>query len=252
MATQATTLTKTDIPQIQSTRYYDQFKVMGGNRNIDTNHVEKLKSAMLENPDWFKTKPAVVNEQGYVIDGQHRLQAARQLNMPFYYVVGEKMNLGAARAMNIRQKQWTLMDYIHSYADGGNKHYKFALEMIQRYPALTPGLVVAILQGGVNDSNRNQDVRSGLLFVEDERSAEAQISAFNDIKKIVRRAMTITFVGIYMRLMERSDFDERRFMKHLEAKPDLLPMSGVAKDMYRAIEDVYNWNISPANHLRLY
>lgn len=249
---QATIATKLDLPQIQSTRFYDQFKVMGGNRNIDPNHVEKLKSSMLENPDWFKTKPAVINEAGYIIDGQHRLQAARQLNMPFYFVVGEKMNLGAARAMNIRQKQWTLMDYIHSYADGGNKYYKFALEMIQRYPALTPGLVVAILQGGINDSGRNSDVRNGLLFVEDERVAEAQIEVFSEIKKVTRRQMSVTFIGIYMKLIKRPDFNEDRFLKHLEAKPELLAMSSIAKEVYRAIEDVYNYNVSVANHLRLY
>lgn len=243
---------KVNVPQIKATTDYEQFKVMGGNRNIDNNHVEKLKGAMLENPEWFATKPAVVNDQGFVIDGQHRLQAARQLGIPFYYVVGSKMNLMAARAMNIRQKQWTLLDYVRSYADAGNRSYQFILEMVQRYPALSPGGIVAILQGGTNDSQRSGELKAGLLFVEDERAAEAMVETFNNITKITRHHLPNTFVGIYMGLIDRNDFDENRFMRNLEAKPELFRVSNIAKEVYRTIEDVYNYNYSTANQLRLY
>ena len=62
--------------QIHSTYDLSIFKILDGNRNINLGHVERLVKSIEENG--FLKMPIIVNDNFDVIDGQHRLMAAKK------------------------------------------------------------------------------------------------------------------------------------------------------------------------------
>ena len=68
--------------QIHSTNDLSVFKILEGNRNINLANVERLVKSIEENG--FLQMPIIVNENYEVIDGQHRLMAAKKLNSIIY------------------------------------------------------------------------------------------------------------------------------------------------------------------------
>ena len=69
--------------QIHSTGDLSVFKILDGNRNINLGNVDRLVKSIEENG--FLQMPIIVNENYEVIDGQHRLMAAKKINSIIYY-----------------------------------------------------------------------------------------------------------------------------------------------------------------------
>ena len=106
--------------KVYETNNYDMFKQMLGNRDIkgESKIVESIKRVGLV------YSPIIVNENYEVIDGQNRLEALRQLELPVYFIIQEGLGIEACRSLNIGQTNWGTEDYIYSYADVGNKNYR--------------------------------------------------------------------------------------------------------------------------------
>lgn len=98
-----------NVPRIQVSYDYGLFKLMGGNREIDYNHVKRLKKSMQAHPDLSPSNAIEVNEHYYIIDGQHRRMAWQELGMPVYFVVNEG---GDARRYPYRKRHTEVMDTV--------------------------------------------------------------------------------------------------------------------------------------------
>ena len=61
---------------VRKTSDFSIFKTMDGNRPPNPQHIRRLKDSMMVNG--VLCNPIIVNEFGYVIDGQHRLIAAKE------------------------------------------------------------------------------------------------------------------------------------------------------------------------------
>ena len=70
---------------IQHTTNYNQFKLVQFNREKSAHHISQIKKKIKEN-NLLHLHPILVNLKGEVIDGQHRLQAAQELEVPIYYL----------------------------------------------------------------------------------------------------------------------------------------------------------------------
>lgn len=103
---------------------YDSLKHITGNRAINPQNVEKIKKSMSEKQ---LIVAAVVNEDMQIIDGQHRHEACKQLNLPFYYYIVEGYTLPDVQRMNTNMKNWSLPDFMDTYLDlykAGHSEYK--------------------------------------------------------------------------------------------------------------------------------
>ena len=74
----------TDV-KVKVTDEYNIFTFAEGNRAINPAQVKNLIKS-IENIGLIPT-PIVVNEKMQILDGQHRVEACRQLKMPVYYIV---------------------------------------------------------------------------------------------------------------------------------------------------------------------
>jgi len=109
--------------QIFHTEDYDQFNLydMGINRPISRSMVNKLKKS-IQGSNNLDCHPIVVDIDLNVLDGQHRLQAAKELGTTIYYVISER-GKEIIPTVNSVQKQWGPLNYIEHYAARGDENY---------------------------------------------------------------------------------------------------------------------------------
>ncbi|MBC8147318.1 MAG: ParB N-terminal domain-containing protein, partial [Bacteroidetes bacterium] len=72
--------------KIYKTKNYEKFKFMVGNRPINSAHTAKLIESIKGK---YLFNPIIINEKWEIIDGQHRFEAIKQLNLPLYFFINE-------------------------------------------------------------------------------------------------------------------------------------------------------------------
>ena len=87
---------------IHETRDYSMFKTVKGNRTIDKSHVKRLVREMKKKD---LELPIFINENDEVVDGQHTLEARKELNKPIRYIRGKFENEFDVAVMNANRKR---------------------------------------------------------------------------------------------------------------------------------------------------
>ena len=237
------------IPQIQVTKDYSKFKLMAGNRAVDYNQVKRLKREMERNPHLFAGNPILINENDFIIDGQHRRQAAQELGRPIYYIVVKGIMLDETRALNVTQKHWTLMDFARSYAEGGTEDYRKFVSAVRKYPNIAPAIIMKVLAGG-QKHNIGEDFRRGEFTIEDHTQALKDLERLDAIREKGKIVMNTPMAMSLLTLMRANDpnveekFDYDKFMAKLDHKGAVeeFAASNTVRNSLRAIEDVYNFH----------
>lgn len=97
------------------------FKTLDGNRSVEPARVDKIARSIQR--VGFVPSPIVVNDRMEVIDGQGRLEACKQLNLPIPYIQIDGIGIEECLSMNINQVNWSTRDYVNSWAERGNENY---------------------------------------------------------------------------------------------------------------------------------
>lgn len=238
--------------EILWTENYPMFKKLTGNRDVDRRNVERLKESILKHG--VLPEPILVNEKFEVIDGQHRLQALRELGLPVPYVIQPGAGSNTAIALNIGQKNWTTVDYVRKYAAEGNPDYVFLAKLIERYRyALTETDILTFscrdkAPGSKGYGGLPAMTRAGAIHIDiSERCLiEAKIEwlarmavLFKGIKGFKRN-----WVHALMFCFNNPEIDTERLTKKLEEHSYKLKPAADTKDAIDQIETIYNFRCS--------
>ena len=114
-----------DLKTIRKTNCYAMFHYIGDNRPVGSKHVKNLAKKM-QQAFLLPYEPIVATDEGGIIDGQHRFEAARSLGLPIYYVETEWGDTDPRTEqmiilLNTTSKTWRQEDFLYHYAakDGG-------------------------------------------------------------------------------------------------------------------------------------
>ena len=90
--------------EIKVTRDYSLFKKLDGNRDV------RKKNALVKSIKEFDLtmySPIIVSDDFRIVDGQHRFEACKELNLPIYFIVMPTENAEKAMIiLNKCQSQW--------------------------------------------------------------------------------------------------------------------------------------------------
>mgnify|MGYP003625499588 FL=1 len=114
---------------LQETRDYSEFSYYSFNRNIDKKKVARLKKSIQETTQIIS--PIVTDPDGKILEGQHRLEALKELKMPVWYVIRRspgKVIKELIEANNIVDK-WKQYDFCSAFAETGNNEYQSIIEV---------------------------------------------------------------------------------------------------------------------------
>lgn len=141
------------------TRDYSKFKFLSTNREIKTGNVEKIKASVKE---WgiIPGRPILIDGDGHIIDGQHRFLAYKELGHPIPYEVINGDVISKTMALNSNQKQWSLQDFVQSYANQNIECYREVIRLKDKYGFDFSISLDITIQGAIKPN----DVRKGIVF----------------------------------------------------------------------------------------
>lgn len=130
---------------VRMSRNYNMFKFKDGNRDLNYINVNKMEES-LKKHGWVT--PIVVDNNYYIIDGQHRFQAAKNLGMPIAFIkMSNDFNVEAIRDINNAQEKWNTWDYVKSQADLGNVHFKYIQSLREKFAEVG----VKVVEAAINE-----------------------------------------------------------------------------------------------------
>ena len=93
---------------------YSIFKKHESNRVINELALRKLINS-IKSKNMLELRPILVDSQMRVIDGQHRLEAAKALRVPIFYLMKKESESLDIILLNT-QKRWSIEDYLNFFA----------------------------------------------------------------------------------------------------------------------------------------
>lgn len=107
---------------IQQTEDYNIFKLSPHNRELKERNINKLIRS-LKAKNLLRNRPILVDKEMNIVDGQHRLEAAKRLNIPIWYEVQEDLVPEDIIRLNDNAKMWENIDYLKFHVEKGNVEY---------------------------------------------------------------------------------------------------------------------------------
>jgi len=228
---------------IKKTKDYDLFTFRDDNREkIDQAHIKRLIESITSR-NLLELRPIIVNEKMEVIDGQHRLLAAKHLQVEIYYQQEKKLDAADIVRMNI-SKPWTMGDYLNFYCHHQYDEYKkLSSFMKQHNLTLKVALTIALGQARLGF----YEFRMGeFKFHEESLDIELDVcwDSINYIKKMngfSPYTSSSRFWKALLKLIRHPEFDETKWRSNMQKMIDHFSPKARTEDYVNMIQTVYNW-----------
>lgn len=242
------------VGKIYSTSNYSKFKYLDGNRKINKNHKKRLIISMGKRN--LKV-PIIVNEKMQLIDGQHRLEAARDLKLPICYQIISGLNLKDVQLLNTNTSNWNLDDYMDSYIDLGLPDYEVFKTFMKKYE-FAYSQNFTLLNNGVYAGSSESNFKKGLYKISANQLAWAGRSAtkIRDMnpfwaKDDGKYAKNRWFIIACCRAFKKKTYSQAHMLKKLKASKEPLRQQASIQNYTRMLEDVYFFRTRESERFRL-
>jgi len=240
---------------IYQTSDYNLFHLLPENRPVDLGHVRKLVAQISER-NLLRSQPLEVTAGMGIIDGQHRLAAARELGLPVYYKVGEQLSEEDITALNMGRKNWAATDYLHMWTVKRKPAYVAFTDFRQRHPRLSFSNAKIMLSGGTGGLGADL-FRQGRWDGANEEDVDLAEQVAELVERIAdevpsfRQSAHTGFVGaLYHCVTKVEGFDAKEMMRTILAQPlSLLPCAS-HKQWLEMLGRLYNYRKDERNRLR--
>lgn len=252
-----------EVNKVYKTYDLSIFKSIDGNRVPNLQHIRRLTDSLKLHG--MKCNPILVNEKMQVIDGQHRLQAAKNVNTFVYYIVVNGYKLQEVHTLNLNQKNWSKRDYMEGYAEMGIESYVKLKEFTQINDDFTFTDSIALCSNittgtanGIANKFRNNQIDKGQIEVFEEGTwvgrdfdlAQQWANKIRMCKPYFEGYNKTIFVGTMIGLLQNNLFDFSEFMHKLRMQPTALFDCANRPQMKALIEEIYNYKSRNKVNLR--
>ncbi len=228
---------------IKSTKNYEMFIFREDNREkIDQVHVKRIKDS-IELRNLLDLRPIVVNEKYEILDGQHRLLAAKSLGVEIFYQIEKKLEAQDIIAMNIN-KAWTNGDFLNFYCQHGYPEY-LKLKEFMKKNGITLKIAISIAIGQAKIGFHDFKI-GNFVFHEESLGYELDIcwETINYIKKMngfSSYTMSSRFWKALLKLIRHPYFDQKKWRDNMQKMIEHFSPRARAEDYVHMVQTVYNW-----------
>jgi hypothetical protein len=238
------------------------FKSIDGNRVPNPQHIKRLSDSI--RVYGMKCNPILVNDKMQVIDGQHRLMAAKESKSFVYYIVIPGYNLEDVHTLNLNQKNWTKKDFMEGYANMGIESYIKLRLFAEKNDDYSFNDCIVLCQNSGSGTSRTLAVQTyasklggnaqifeqGTWKVGDMNLAQEWANKIRMIQPYYISYNRSNFIGTMIVLFKNESFDFNEFMHKLRLQPTAM-VDCANRDQYRTlIEDIYNYKSRNKVNLR--
>lgn len=252
-----------EVNKVYKTNDLSIFKNIGGNRVPNLQHIKRLSQSISQYG--MKCNPILVNQDYEVIDGQHRLSAAKEVNSFIYFIIVNGYALNEVHTLNLNQKNWSKKDFMEGYANMGIESYKKLSIFVEKNDDFTFNDCIMMCSnttsGSVSEASNCRKNLTGYvtkqeIFEEgtwkgkDFNLAQDYANKIRMIKPYYSGYNRSAFVGTIIGLIQKDVFDYNEFMHKLRLQPTALVDCANREQYKTLIEDIYNWRSRQKVNLR--
>jgi len=231
---------------VQQTKDYDLFKNIDGNRSINQLHVKRLSNSMMNK---HLISPIIVNEKYQIIDGQHRFEASKNLDLPVYYIVIPGYGLEEVQILNQNSKNWSVNDFLDGYCNLGKEDYIKFRDFVDQYD-FSISTAHAIAMNAVSGGNQWNAFKNGNFVFDDYLGAIERADRLTALKAYTDLYNDRHFVFSMIKLINNPDFEFITFLQKLSFQNGALVPCRDVKTYITLIEEIYNYKSRNKVNLR--
>ena len=256
--------TNQEVNKVYKTNKLEIFKPIVGNRPTNPMHIKRLSSSIKQNG--LLQNPIIVNEKMQVIDGQHRLSAAKLANSFIYYIIAKGYDLKDVQTLNLNQKNWNKKDFMDGYAAMGIESYIKLKDFINYNKVFNIRDCIALCSNSTTDRSsdltnkyrvsRKKPVNVKEIFEEgtwigkDFKLAQENANKLKMIQPYYDGYRRSTFIGTILQLFKNDNFNFMQFLDKLKFQKNKLQDCTSVSQYKLLIEDIYNYKSREKVNLR--
>lgn len=241
---------------IYITENYSMFGHIGGNRNLDSSNLNKIKQSITKKHIKTNAVICIVDNSDElqplkIIDGQHRFEACKTLNMPVSYVIDDTLDmetiLNDITLLNTASKEWDVSDFMRSEAKKGNENYILYSKVYTQYDKTFDHESLFYILN--TDENRKSprisypSFKSGeLLFDQSDLNYLTKrledISLFNEYSEIGGKRY---YQKALNQMINTRGFDLNQMLVKLKVRKSTITKCTTVEGALRQLADIYNW-----------
>lgn len=237
-------------PKIMKTKNYEKFKFLKWNRDINDSNLKKLINENNKNFQLHKF-PILVDSNNFIIDGQHRFFASKELGSPIYYIKEESSaTFDDITSVNSAGRRHTLRDMVEMAAKAGVKSCIKVLEIYEETNHFFDlGSITRLLMGNKSNSGNATVVMrkgEGFKIVDEEiclevlRSLQASnLMDANQLKVILALKLISKNTGI----------KPEKIIKRIMHNKEKWKKTATTNQCAELILDVYNFRLGESNKI---
>jgi len=220
------------------TKDYNMFNRIKSNRPIMEKHVKNIVEA-IKLRNLLHLVPIICDATYNVLDGQHRLESAKRLKIPIYYVVDETITKADIALLNTNKQNWKIIDYITFFAAEGNTEYEKLLTIMQENRKLTPVNTVLLL--ATNDRHANSKfIKSGTITFNNYKQGVKTIQMLSDWFNYFEFAYDRWFLLALRKAVDFGKYDHAFLMARIDKYKYLAKRQFTQGEYQDMISKIYN------------
>lgn len=238
----------TDI-QVFETRDYGQFGKLKGNRGLNESQINGIIGSIGD--VGYQPVPILVNEKMEVIDGQHRLEAAKRLHIPIYFIVKHGAGQREVMQLNLHHGNWTVYDFIGFYSANGNRNYIRLNEYASRFEGV--GIIdIAMCLSETKSRNIQRPLREGRYQIVETDETIGCLQFVNDCIKHLSgiKGGGQQYIPVLVGLFKMVLIDEERMRAQIREHVGTMASAYNSNDALNELQAVFNFHKHQKEYFR--
>jgi hypothetical protein len=256
--------------KLQQTKNYNQFKKLSQNRKVNTRQVLNLENSIKE-LDLTMFNPIMV-KNNYIIDGQHRFDACRNLGKDIWYIeldhLKEQDIPRAITLLNSNAKNWSAEDYLNLYCHLGVQDYIKVKDYMKDFEMNSLSVAIYFLSGfskyksAINKQFKNGEfeICTGDLIRAEEigqtyKAIKRTVETLYPLKKDSKFVSSNAFLFAFAQITERVNFNHKNLISNLSVLTSngqyALSTTDSTSNYYAQLAQVHNYGLELENDLKV-
>lgn len=226
------------VTDIRKTNDYNKFKNIMGNRDLRGTNYNRLIQSMQKKQLII---PILVNSDFEIIDGQHRFEVCRRLELPLYYYVIDGYGIDEVKRANLVGCNWVIDDYLKLNVEIGKKNY-IEFKRIKDAYGLTTSQLLDIFANfqGISLKEIRMIFEDGSFELDSVNKVVEFLNKLEDFN-VFDEYTSYSFTKAFLKLNALEQYDHSIMKKRIKKHPYKLTKRASYRDYISLLVEMYNF-----------
>jgi hypothetical protein len=228
---------------LQPQRNYQDYSLDITNRDLHGNRVDRLVETIVS-INLLDLYPIVTTIDKIILDGQHRLSAAKAVPTPFYALSGGDISIEDIAEANLHTFRYDSKDALLLYSAIGGESYRYLRNFLEKYPFLGLLQAARLLDGPITTAG----FHDGSFAIRRPNYADLVARRIQDFMSVAKWVGSSKLRETVANLTQNPAYEHARMISRLRAAPYKLKKVANQEDAMIMMTEIYNYNVNRSRH----